>query len=171
MSSIIKVDAIQKANGTTPTMADLGLNDTGTVLNHYYTQNGTETTLSSAGFTDINLSFNITPVSTSSKFVIHYNVFLYLTAGSNTWKAAHARVLRDSHVVDSDTYSLGRGAIYNIGGTHAHVMMNSSNTVIDTPNTTSQITYKIQLASYNGGTIYYHQGGQKGILSITEIAG
>lgn len=171
MSSIIKVDAIQKADGTTPTAADLGLNDTGTVLNHYYTQYGVSTNYTSSNYSDIGLSFNVTPVSTSSKFIIHYNVFIYLTALNNAWRAASGRVLRDSYVVDADSYSLGRGAIYNIGNTYAHVMMNSSNTVIDNPNTTSQITYKVQIASYGGTSIYVHQGNQKSFLSITEIAG
>ena len=32
MTSIIKVDTLQKANGATPTAADLGINTTGTVL-------------------------------------------------------------------------------------------------------------------------------------------
>lgn len=41
MSSIIKVDAIQKADGTTPTAGDLGLNDTGTVLQAGITQHST----------------------------------------------------------------------------------------------------------------------------------
>ena len=33
MTSIIKVDTLQKANGATPTAADLGINTTGNFIN------------------------------------------------------------------------------------------------------------------------------------------
>ena len=41
MSSILKVDQIQLSNGNTPTAGDLGLNDTGTVLQAGITQHST----------------------------------------------------------------------------------------------------------------------------------
>ena len=86
MSSIIKVDQIQKANGATPTAADLGINVTGTVLQYQYKDgiqaSGSGSFSTSAttlvDFTDHYV--DITPTSASSilvwkaKFIANSNV-------------------------------------------------------------------------------------------------
>ena len=50
MTSIIKVDTLQKANGATPTAADLGINVTGTVLQVVEGSSSTNTQMNSATF-------------------------------------------------------------------------------------------------------------------------
>ena len=145
------------------------LHAAGHVIDHKYMQYGVTTTLSSGSYTDSNLTLNVTPKSTSSKFIITYNVFFYMTLRVNGWSAAAGRILRDSTVIHTDGYSLGRGATYNYG-TYVNPMFNTSDTYEDEPSTTSQITYKVQFASYQSHTIYLHQGNQKGFLSVTEIA-
>lgn len=157
MTSIIKVDEIQKVDGS-----DF---DFGNYLDHYYMQYGTGITLSSQTYTDSGLTLTVTPKSVTSKFIITYNIFFYLPNQSSTWSAPFARIMRDSTAIRTDEYTLGRGAGYNIAS-----MQNSGDTYVDEPNTTSAITYKVQVASYTG-TIYAHYSNQKGFLSVTEIAG
>ena len=165
MTSIIKVDQIQNAAGGVPTAADLGLNVSGAVLDHYYMQYGISTSLSSQTYTDSNLTLTVTPKSATSKFIISYNTFFYLPNNGATWAAAFGRIMRDSTAIRTDEYTLGRGASYQ-----SAQMKITSDTYVDAPNTTSSITYKVQFASYTG-TIYMHYSSQKGFLSITEIAG
>jgi len=71
MSSILKVDQIQLADGSTPTAGDLGLNTTGAVLQVVEkistTVNGTTITTN----TPVTVaSIDITPKAAGSKFVI-----------------------------------------------------------------------------------------------------
>jgi hypothetical protein len=173
MSSILKVDTIQTTAGAAPTAKDLGLNVTGNILNHSYTQysSAATITLNTGNYVDSTLSLTVTPQSTSSKFIITYNVYIYLPARVNGWSAMAGRILRDSTVIHTDAYSLGRGAFYNSGAVYVHSMINSTDSYQDEPSTTSSITYKLEVASYQGTTMYLHQAGQKGFLTVTEIEG
>ena len=167
MTSILKVDTIQTAAGGTPTAADLGLNVSGTMLDHYYHKYGVQTGIAStSGLVDSGLTLTVTPKSATSKFIITYNMFFYFPNMGATWAAGYARIMRDTTAIRTDEYTLSRGGDYNTPGN----MQNSSDTFVDQPNTTSAITYKVQAAAYTG-TIYVHQGNQEGFLSITEIAG
>ena len=169
-TAAIAADAIEAAQLKNDAIASGDL-PAGTVLNHYNTTHGTQVTVAADGWVDTGLTFNVTPVSTSSKFIINYDLFFYFTAHTNTWNAAYARVRRDSTTIRTDSYTLGRGALYNIGGTYAHMMMHSGDKQIDSPSTTSQITYKVQIHRYSGNTFYVNQGGMTGYIDITEIAG
>ena len=71
MTSILKVDNIQKANGSVPKVSDLGLNVTGSVLQVKQLVFAKETiTTSSATFVSTGKSLAITPSATSSKILI-----------------------------------------------------------------------------------------------------
>ena len=72
MTSIIKVDTLQKANGATPTAADLGINTTGTVLQVVKSPiSNTQIATSSSTHNEISTGYRvtITPKSTSSTIV------------------------------------------------------------------------------------------------------
>ena len=101
MSSILKVDQIQLANGNTPTAGDLGLNTTGNVLQvkqAFKTDTGTG---ASSSFADISgMSVTITPSSASSKFLITFHAAI--TMYDNT---IQVRLMRDSTAI-----GLGDGA-------------------------------------------------------------
>ena len=84
MSSILKVDQIQLANGNTPTAGDLGLNTTGNVLQVKQAFKTPDTGASSS-FADISgMSVTITPSSASSKFLITFHAAI--TMYDNTIK-------------------------------------------------------------------------------------
>ena len=120
-------------------------------------QNGTQTSrfnTTSSTFVDVTgFSVNITPTSTSNQIYIMFNV----TAHSATIGGYDVgmRLLRDSTSVAvsaDETQSLGyiRG-IENSGGSTRDLMFHA----YDSPNTTSQVTYKIQTRVDTGGTVYF----------------
>ena len=95
MSSIIKVDAIQKADGTTPTAGDLGLNITGTVLQVAQTQTETKTYASTAGSPSSAVDILVTPKRAGSSFIVDSAVTVSLNkSGSADCDLAIATVYR-----------------------------------------------------------------------------
>lgn len=172
MTSTLKVDTIQKANGSAPTAKDLGLNISGNVLNHYYMNyaTGTSAITNSATWADTGLTLDVTPTATNSKFLIQWQLFIYYTGKANGWSASSARLLRSGTVIKTDGYALGRGAIYNVSNINSHIMINTGDLTHDSPSTSSSVTYKIQHLVYDS-TLYLQNGGQQSYLSIIEIAG
>jgi len=70
MTSIIKVDTLQKANGGTPTAADLGINITGNTIQTVVKTSSTVVTQTSSAITGFGLSQSFTPKFASSKILI-----------------------------------------------------------------------------------------------------
>jgi len=120
----------------------------------------------SSSFVDLGLSVSITPTSTSSKIKVEYSLQnIYLAAANN---GASFRIVRDSTPLftPADNYML-----YTAAATNVYTSL--SDVDIDSPSTTSAVTYKIQMAVYNtNGNITISELGrfQKTII-VTEIKG
>jgi len=111
-------------------------------------------TTTSGTYIDVTgLSISITPTSSSSKIFILYSVF-----GSSTNHAA-MRLVRDSTAINVGTAAGSRIVASAIGfqvdgsatGYEGGVV---SGNFVDSPNTTSAVTYKIQVLTYAGATFY-----------------
>ena len=106
----------------------------------------TGTSLSTSGttFVDTGLSVDITPSSTSSKFLIIVNLGL---VGVNSSDGVMTKLFRDSTEIASatgaDTRNLFTQSYY---GATSNYYVGTSNHFFDTPSTSSQITYKLQFA-------------------------
>ena len=134
---------------TTGTLPHLQL-PAGSVLQTLQGSKTDTSAISSTSFTDIGLSVSITPKSTSSKILVKVILFGY--AGHYVGKS---RVMRDST-------ELGRAASANNRPAEAlpfsqppdldGAMMGISTEILDSPSTTSAITYKIQTACRADGT-------------------
>jgi len=151
----------------------------GTVLQ---VQNSIKTdTLASAGanaWNDIGLSVNITPISTSSKIFVNVSVSGGLN-NSNTWLA----VLRDSTYLGLGDSAGSRlqctfGNLFTFGD--ANIMKTHSFQLLDSPSSTSQLTYKVQVRSlantwYINRTVNDTNTGDIGrassSITVMEIAG
>ena len=70
MTSIIKVDTLQKANGATPTAADLGINTTGSVLKVSHFTNNTRTSLGTSQQYSLWSGINVVKTVSNSKLII-----------------------------------------------------------------------------------------------------
>ena len=161
MSSILKVDTIQTAAGGTPTAASLGLNVSGSVLQVVSAYQGSGVVTFTAGATL--LTANITPTSANSKILI-------IASGSSERYTS----TNTDHYFGNVNRSIGGGADAFLGrwADAAHYISSTSErehasiTILDTPNTTSQITYKMTTDVYGGG--YY---AKQCSITLIEIAG
>lgn len=95
MSSVIKVDQIQLANGSTPTAADLGLNVAGTPIQVVHEQSYTKIYASTAGSPASAIDVSITPKKAGSSFIVNSIVNVCLNrSGSPDCDMAIATVYR-----------------------------------------------------------------------------
>jgi hypothetical protein len=145
MSSIIKVDQIQLTDGSAPTAGDLGITGTGKVLQ--VVQGSTSTQVSSTGTTyvDSGLTASITPTSTSSKILVSITQPIYLIDSASAY--AGLRIMRDSTVIHEPITQSGEGP-YEFGLPTTQMFTRAAYTLLDSPNTTSSVTYKTTQAGY-----------------------
>jgi hypothetical protein len=165
MSSIIKVDQIQKADGSTPTAGDLGLNQAGSVLQVLQAvKTDTFYTTSNGVFVDVgNLSVTITPKSASSKFLLlaslvvsadyNANPCLRFFGGNSTNYVGDARGSR-RRVAWSGGDDWFNGTSSTVSG---QLSFTAQLAYLDSPSTTGAITYKVQAMGDANGGIYINR--------------
>ena len=128
-------------------------------------------TTSSASFVDIGLEATITPSSTSSKILAISNVagiFVNATSGS----FAALTLLRNSTNVTGDVAApyLAYPHLYLASAT-ARAGATSIN-YLDSPASTSALTYKIQTVITGGATVNFQRDGQVySTIILMEVAG
>ena len=135
----------------------------------------------SASWADITgLTVNITPSSSSNKILVSYVTNL---SGSTT--GGHTcllRCLRDSTAIGVGTGASNRKPASGLHFNHNTAASNwFSFEHLDSPSTTSAITYKVQLYPENGQTAYVNRSAQDGdytyhgrfasSITVKEIAG
>ena len=113
---------------------------------------------SSESFSDIgSLSVNITPSSSSNKILVNWHG----TYSSNSNRVGHIRLARDSSelIYVGDTGTSNQPRVTNsMAVTYTYFAESFAGTFLDSPNTTSQITYKLRFAAGDSGyTIYIGQ--------------
>ena len=98
----------------------------------------TITNTSSTSYVDTGITVNITPSATSSKVFVITNI-LGVNSSSSTLSAVNLQLLRDTTQV-AETRNVGYQdtALLNQGITLQ---------TLDTPNTTSELTYKVQFSN------------------------
>ena len=130
------------------------------LLNYYQSSSPTTT---SNSYSDTGLTLNITPSATTSKIHVTGNVLL----GQNTsgyGEETGLKLLRDSTEIWS------RGDFFRIFENGQQVTRHYAGQMIqhlDSPNTTSQITYKLQWKTNSGGTVYMLEGSN---ITVMEVA-
>jgi hypothetical protein len=125
----------------------------------------TGATTSSNSYSDSGLSVAITPSSTSSKILCDFGTMIY--NNSTGLLAGGFQLVRDSTSVfdTSNHYIYDQGKDSNQATTDGGENMN----YLDSPNTTSAVTYKIQIkCGTNGQAVTFLQ---KGHLTLMEVAG
>lgn len=174
MSSIIRVDTIQKANGDTPAPVDVGLNITGNVLNLDFSYLTTSLTINTTSWTDVpGASMTITPTATTSSILIEFfaNAYVGNNESSTVWSSIQFRILRDgSTVLTAPNPNTTDYHIAQFGGDNNRMMGTFGFAQIDSPSTTSSTTYKVQCFRNGSQSQYVNRYGRGG-MSLTEIAG
>ena len=136
----------------------------GNVLQVVSANYGTQVSTASSTFSDTGLTASITPTSASSKIlcIIDHNGTYKGT--SNT--AVQFRLLRNSTAILTwETYAGNTSTAAENG------VAGSGCTFLDSPATTSSVTYKTQLASYaNLATVYAQVLSSVSTITLMEIA-
>jgi hypothetical protein len=162
MTSIIKVDQIQLADGTAPTAADLGF-AAGSVLQVISAKHSTSTTTtSSSTFADTGLTATITPKYSNSKIAVMATV---MGCENNTASnGISVRLMRDST-------QLSEFAKYS-GYTRTYITNHPAINYLDSPATTSAVVYKLQFKNSTGsGTANVQANSSESTIILMEIAG
>jgi hypothetical protein len=141
------------------------LNQTGSVLQVVYGSTSTQVTTSSSSFVDSGLSATITPSSTSSSILVIFNVAgIFFTATANSY--VNMLLARNGTNINSWGYVIGYSSSAIIRGTSSGAQM------LDSPATTSAVTYKTQAAVIGGGTVNFQRDGAvNSTMILMEIAG
>ena len=194
MTGILKVDTIQRNDGSTPTAADLGLNISGSILNVWTDTLTTGEALSvadgtvnpSAAWTDSSLNITVTPSSSDSKFLIFADV--KYASGINVvyrvFDVTASSVVLGS-VGGSNQQKVSGGPIGSYGapsGGNAYGTDSRTSVIFYTPASSSSTRqFKIQfLGANNSGTVYVgrnqsatnnlHDAYSPCTLTILEVA-
>ncbi len=182
MTAILKVDTIQDTSGNniinessdTITIGASGdtTNIVGTLQNNgsalvtgkvLQVVQGTKTdsTLStSASYVATGLNVNITPSATSSKVLIM--VSSYIDSNASTVQV-YTTIYRDSTDLDSSGTG-GLTSAYNGGG---RLRSATNMSILDSPNTTSQITYEMYMRNASGANIQINS--ESGTVTIIAM--
>ena len=102
---------------------------------------------SSSSYVDVtNLDASITPTATSSKILVLFYGMLY-ASGSSQGVTARGRILRDSTALNS-----WQASTYDQGNNGVQSTNSATFTILDSPSTTSEVTYKIQIKKAEGSS-------------------
>jgi len=155
-------------------------NNTGNTLQVVQTVKTDVASTTSGTFSTIpGLTVNITPSSTSSKILVQVDVKI----GNPNGAGSYVRLLRDSTVIYMGDTATDRTPCLHqtYGGSDTgeglYGMAWHGGTFLDSPNTTSQVTYAVQWMRMNSATLYTNRVGSethtqyegRGASSITAI--
>lgn len=126
--------------------------------------------LTSTTYTDLSgYSLTITPTSASSKILISYGFHAFEGPSSGSWTSAfRTQIMRDTTKIYPTTDADYDGGV--LGPNATYTMDKYVSTHLDTPNTTNQITYKVQFKSRDGHSISVNSYAN-GHFTLMEIAG
>jgi len=140
---------------------------TGTVLQVVNATYATEVSSSSSTYADTGLTASITPTSSSSKILILVNQNGVYKAGTGTsFNGCSIQLLRNSTVLAkiADSYAYTGSLIDNISG-------QCSSSYLDSPATTSSVSYKTQfMATQNTASVKVQAGSAVSTITLLEIA-
>jgi len=181
--SKLEVDAIEPQSGTTLTLGASGDTITipsGATLTNSGTATGfgkvlqvvsafttTEATSSSSTYADSNLTATITPSSASNKVLV-----LISQSGSKAGANTHLNIRVYRGATEIGGTVAGRSIGYTGDSANNYVGIAFSCSILDTPSSTSALTYKTQFNNNNaGGTVRVQVDGGASYITLMEIAG
>jgi hypothetical protein len=136
---------------------------TGSVLQVVNANSSTQVTTTSTSYISTGFSASITPKFSTSKILVSVHAPTTCTAsgtgvGVQVWRGG------------SSIFFLAQAAGYNVSTGLAQNNTYSSGIYLDSPATTSSVTYTIYYASINPGTAYFCINSNVATITLTEIA-
>jgi hypothetical protein len=130
----------------------------------------TDTTIATTTMTDTTITATITPTAVTSKILVLVDgTHLFKRTGSS--QAVAADLLRGATVI-GDFFTEGGGRLEVTGGTYIEVVKQFSFNFLDSPNTTSATTYKLQanISTTSGsGSSRWQYEGSPSTITLLEI--
>ena len=129
--------------------------------------NTTADTNSTTGYEDSGNEVDITPTTNTNKILVHFSIpiNLYRSSGSSCrygWK-----VLRESTVIATGASTTNYGLLGSSQETAlGHVF---SYSIYDEPDSTSEQTYKVQLANHESGNLVAQVSSNESNITAMEI--
>jgi len=133
----------------------------GKVLQVVVVEDNTTMVLSSSTYTDTNMSASITPSSTSSKILCMWDVQADMNANGGGFGV---RLLRDATNIYTSATQYD-----NYSGSAGDSRYRAPYKHLDSPNTTSPITYKVQVGTYLNRAANFNNDGNQTSLILMEI--
>lgn len=141
----------------------------GKVLQMVTTSTTTTTTINTTSFTDTGMTATITPSSTSSKILVMSYSSLFLYRNASGGMGAPMKLVRNS---STDLFTRDYARYFEIGGTGSRMsIFDHSIIYVDSPSSTSALTYKIQAritTTADGGDSNWQNSGP-GVMVLLEI--
>ena len=170
--------AASKLTGALPAIDGSSLTNLpggGKVLQVVQSSTNSQVTIATTSYTDSGLSASITPSSTTSKILVIVNQ-LVMVRGNSRSRGYGFQILRDATVALNTDNGSRYGSMYrdiNVGSiTGIETNLPTNTTWLDSPSTTSAVTYKTQLAinsTSDGGQLTTQGYGGKSIITLMEI--
>tara|TARA_E500000318_G_C3482831_1_gene181130 strand:+ start:13 stop:579 length:567 start_codon:yes stop_codon:yes gene_type:complete len=140
--------------------------DNGKIGQVLRTESSSSTSLSTTTYSDIGLSQAITCSATSSKVLIMGSI-MSSKSGTNTDRGHGVRILRGSTNIFTTT------TLYYAYDSFQNTSFNDGDSTpffyLDSPSSTSAITYKIQCATWNSGTVVFNSDSNQSPLVLMEV--
>ena len=139
----------------------------GGIIQVRYASASTYQSYSSTGYGDVTgASVSITPTRSDSAIILLLTTSMNQNASSTR---VRYRVQRDIGGGGYSTLFTIHEALVDYEGQNIHVQ-GVGNNYIDTPSTTSAVTYKMQFATHNGTQVQINNNGRTDLI-VMEIAG
>jgi hypothetical protein len=125
----------------------------------------------STSFVDVTgLSVTITPKATTNKILVIANIYMSQEASGD----ALIRLLRGATVINSTTTGLDTTIFGHVSSLDTGQAFAQMATFIDSPNTTSATTYKVQVRGYSTGTTHINRRangnfGYSSSITVMEV--
>ena len=122
----------------------------------------------SSSYQDTGLQASITPTSSSNKIlVVIHQTFRLAAASNDTQNGGSIKVFRDSTTISSNQAYLLYNALSGLSNRQFNYDVYNVQ-ILDSPSTTSSVTYKTQAIVYGGGSIYLQYAGRS-YLTLMEV--
>ena len=165
---LIKLNATQGLTGALPAVSGASLTgvSAGKVLQVVSASDGTQRASTSTSFVTASntLSVSITPSATSSKIYIVGHTTIHNTTAN---KSTYLTVFRDGSQI-SGVATLGFANYYTTSG---YDYNSNAFTFLDSPNSTSSLTYQVYFKNDSGSTGAINSNVTTGTITVMEIAG
>ena len=126
-------------------------------------------TTNTASYEDAGLTATITPTRSDSKIFVMVSIPFRLANDGASANGGSYQILRGSTNIDSVQAYM----YYNAGSgmTTKYTYLLHNRQILDSPATTSAVTYKTQHIAYGSGSSVYSQYGGRSYMTLMEVSG